>query len=36
VLGTIWGGNEQSDLNDTGLFLPLSHLWDLMGDLTQN
>lgn len=36
VLGTIWGGNEQIELNDTGLFLPLSHLWDLMGDLTQN
>lgn len=33
VLGTIWGGNEQSDLNDAGYFLPLSGLWDLMGKL---
>ena len=33
VLGTIWGGNEQMELNDTGLFLPLSHLWSLMGKL---
>jgi len=33
VLGTIWGGNDQSELNDTGYFLPMSNLWDLMGEL---
>lgn len=33
VLGTIWGGDEQMELNDTGLFLPLNHLWSLMGKL---
>ena len=32
VLGTIWGGNDQSELNDTGYFLPLSQIWDLMGE----
>lgn len=31
VLGTIWGGNDQSELNDTGYFLPLNRLWDLLG-----
>lgn len=33
VLGTIWGGNDQSELNDTGYFLPLNRLWDLLGEL---
>jgi S1-C subfamily serine protease len=33
VLGTIWGGNDQSELNDAGYFLPLSNLWSLMGEL---
>lgn len=33
VLGTIWGGNDQSELNDTGYFLPLNRLWDLLGKL---
>jgi S1-C subfamily serine protease len=33
VLGTIWGGNDQSELNDAGYFLPMSNLWSLMGEL---
>lgn len=33
VLGTIWGGKDQDELNDTGYFLPLSNLWSLMGKL---
>ena len=33
VRGTSWGGNDQSKQNDTGYFLPLSNLWDLMGEL---
>ncbi len=33
VLGTVWGGNDQNELNDTGYFLPMSNLWSLLGEL---